>query len=56
MKLSAPPKAIFWISFVLAIIAVLSIVIAIPFLSGIAIWILLAAFVLLALGNLLKGL
>lgn len=56
MKLTAPSKAIFWLSFILAIIAVLSIIIAIPFLSGIAVWILLVAFVLLFLGNLIKGL
>ena len=56
MKLTAPSKGIFWISFVLAIIAIVSIIITIPFLSGIAVWILLVAFVLLFLGNMIKGL
>ncbi|MBT3319646.1 MAG: hypothetical protein HN389_07755 [Clostridia bacterium] len=55
MKLTVPSKIIFWISFILAIVAVLSIIIAIPFLSGIAVWILLVAYVLLFLGNMIKG-
>jgi hypothetical protein len=53
--LSAPKGIVFWISVILAIVGLLAFLIAIPFLSGIAFWILLVAFILLMLGNLLKG-
>ena len=55
MKLSAPKKVVFWIAVVIAVIALLSVlgVFTIPVLG--AAWTALIAFVLLMLGNVLKG-
>lgn len=55
MKLSAPKKIVFWISVALAAVAVLMTlgVLNLDFIS--AVWVALAAFVLLGLGNVLKG-
>lgn len=53
--LSAPKKWVFWVSLILAIVALIAFFVTIPFLSGIAFWILLVAFILLMLGNLIKG-
>ena len=55
MKLSAPKKIVFWIAIVIAIAAVLMAlgVFSISFIS--AVWVAIIAFVLLALGNVLKG-
>jgi len=54
MKLSAPKQITFYIAVVLAVIALIGYFVAA--LSGIAPWLMLAAFVVLALGNLLEGL
>lgn len=56
MKLNAPKKLVFLIAVIVAIVAVIAAIIPIPFISGISFWLLLGAFVLLVLGNLLKGL
>ena len=56
MKLSAPKFVVFLISVILGAIALISTFIAIPFVSGIAFWILLIAFLLLVAGVMLKGL
>ncbi len=55
MKLSAPKQIIFLISFIIAAVAALMAfgVFSISFIS--ATWVALAAYVLLALGNLFKG-
>ncbi len=55
MKLSAPKKIVFWIAVALAAVAALMAfgVLALDFIA--AVWVALIAFVLLALGNLLKG-
>ncbi|MEX1308242.1 MAG: hypothetical protein AB1Z19_06930 [Eubacteriales bacterium] len=55
MKLSAPKKLVFWIAVALAAVAVLSILLSfsIPVLG--TAWTAIVAFVLLALGNVLKG-
>jgi len=55
MKLSAPKVIVFWISVALAAVALLMElgVLNIGFIS--AVWVALAAFVLLGLGNILKG-
>ena len=55
MKLSAPKKIVFWIALVLAVLALLSAlgVFDLGFIS--AAWLAIVAFVLLALGNILKG-
>ena len=55
MKLSAPKQIVFLISLILAIIAVVSHFVGIPFVSLYQFWILLAGYVLLALGVVLKG-
>ncbi len=56
MKLNAPTKLIFLISAVLAIAAFLSIHVTIPYISGHAFWTMTAAYVVLAAGNIFKGL
>jgi len=57
VELSAPTKIIFLISLILAILGALPLLgIAVPFVGLQAAWSLLAAYVLLALGVLLKGL
>lgn len=55
MKLSAPKTIVFWIALAIAIAAVLMAlgVFSISFIS--AVWVAIIAFVLLALGNILKG-
>lgn len=55
MKLSAPKQATFWIAVILAIVALLG-QLAIAALAPFAFWILLVAFVLLALGAFVPGL
>ena len=57
MNLSAPTKIVFLISLVLAILALLAALnINIPVVSGNAIWVSLLAYVILAAGNMMKGL
>ena len=56
MQLSPPKQVTFWVSVVIALIAVVASFVAIPFLSPYAFWIAILAFVLLALANLLEGL
>jgi hypothetical protein len=56
MKLSEPKVITFIIAVVLGLLAILGAVITIPIISGIAFWLLVVAFILLALGNLLTGL
>ena len=56
MSLSAPTKWVFLVSLFLAIIGFLPLVgIAVPFVTGFSIWMLVAGYVVLALGCLLKG-
>ena len=55
MKLSAPKKTTFWIAVVVALLAVLATIISIPVVSNYTFFFLLAGFVILMLGNLLKG-
>jgi hypothetical protein len=55
MRLSAPKEMTFWIAVVLAILALLG-QLAIAALAPYAFWILLVAFVLLALGTFVAGL
>jgi hypothetical protein len=55
MKLSAPKQTTFWVAVILAIIALLG-QLVIAALAPFTFWILLVAFVLLALGNYLPGL
>lgn len=55
MKLTAPKLVTFWIAVILAIIALLG-QLVIAALAPYAFWIMLIAFVLLALGNFVAGL
>ena len=56
MRLSAPTMPIFIIAVVLAILAVVGTFTAIPFITANAFWVSIVAFVILAVGNLAKGL
>lgn len=53
--LSAPSQVIFLISLALAIIAVLGALVIIPVVTKYAFWIAILAYIVLALGNLMKG-
>jgi hypothetical protein len=56
MKLQAPKTITFWIAVILAVLGLIGAVATVSFLSTYAFWFELVAFVLLALGNLIKGL
>ena len=53
MNLSAPKGITFWIALILAIIALVAFFV--PFIPVPAFWVLLVAFIVLMLGNLIKG-
>ncbi len=53
--LSAPSQVIFLVSLALAIIAVLGALVIIPVVTKYAFWIAILAYIVLALGNLMKG-
>ena len=55
MRLSAPKQIVFLISLILAIVAVIGHFVGIPFVTLYQWWILLAGYVILALGVFLKG-
>lgn len=55
MELSAPTAAVFWISVVIAILALLGFFSVLTFLTPYSFWLAIIAFVLLGLGNLVKG-
>ena len=55
MNLNAPTKIVFIISLVLAVIALIG-ALGVAGIGGYAIWIALAAYVVLAAGNVMKGL
>ncbi len=55
MKLSAPTQIVFLISVALAILAVVSTFVAIPVVSANAFWVAIVAYLVLATGNVLKG-
>ena len=57
MKLSAPKKIVFIISLVAFLLGIVSaFIVTLPIIGGIELWLFIGSFVLLALGNLLKGL
>jgi hypothetical protein len=56
MKLNAPKQITYWIAVILAVLGIIAKLVTIPFLTGIAGWIVIVAFILLALGNVVKGL
>jgi len=55
MRLTPPTKTVFWIATVLAVVALLGNFVAIPFVSANAFWVAFVGFVLLWLGNSMKG-
>jgi len=56
LRLNPPKLVTFWIAVLLALIGVIAAVAPIASLAGYALWLVVAGFVLLALGNLLEGL
>lgn len=54
-KLNAPSQVIFLVSLILAIVAVIGVFVVIPFVTLYAFWIAIVAYVVLALGCVLKG-
>jgi hypothetical protein len=55
MKLSTPTKLVFWLSTVLGVLGILGNFITLPLIGAYSFWLLAAGFVLLWLGNVLKG-
>jgi len=55
-RLNAPKLITFWIAVLLALIGVIAQVAPIASLAGYALWLVVAGFLLLALGNLFEGL
>ncbi|MBN2554610.1 MAG: hypothetical protein JXA97_01620 [Anaerolineales bacterium] len=55
MRLSQPTRNVFYISVALGVIGLIAKVITIPILSPFAFWLVAIGFVLLVLGNVLKG-
>lgn len=55
MKLNAPTMVVFLISLILAILALIGVFVAIPFVSLYAFWFAIIAYIVLALGCVLKG-
>jgi len=56
MKLSAPQQITWWIALIVGVVGILAHLGIIAVLSGFAFWLVAAAFVLLILATLLKGL
>ncbi len=56
MKLNAPKKNLFWVTVVLAVLALIGTFVSVPLLSAWAFWLLLVAYVVLVIGNVMKGL
>jgi hypothetical protein len=55
MQLSAPKQVTFWVAVVVALVGLVSSFVAIPVLSGFALWILVLGFIILAAGCMLEG-
>ena len=56
MKLSAPKQITFWIAVAIAVLGVIAKLVSIPLLSREPGWLVVIAFIVLALGNLIDGL
>ena len=56
MKLSAPKQVTFVVAVVLAVLGILATLVQIPVLSGLALWLVVIGFVVLAAGCLVTGL
>lgn len=55
MKFSPPTKLVFWITVALAALGLIGSLVTIPVISGLAFWIVLAAYIVLAASLLIKG-
>ena len=55
MNLSPPTTAVFIISVVLAVLAIIGTFVAIPVISANAFWVAMIAYIILAVGNLFRG-
>jgi threonine/homoserine/homoserine lactone efflux protein len=55
MNLSQPKQLTFWIAVILAVLGVLAQLVTIPVLSGIAFWLVVIGFIILLIGNMVKG-
>lgn len=55
MKLSPPKHVTFYIAVILAVLGIIGSFVSIPVLSGLAFWLVVAGFVVLAAGNLIDG-
>ena len=56
MNLSAPTTPVFIISLILAVLAVIGVFAAIPLITPNAFWVAIIAYILLAIGNVARGL
>lgn len=55
MKLSTPTNLVFWIATVMAALGLIGSLVTLPFVSTYAFWFVVIGFVLLWLGNVMKG-
>lgn len=55
MKLSKPTNTIFWIATILAALGIIGSLVTLPFISQYALWFVIVGFILLWLGNTMKG-
>ena len=55
MRLTPPTKNVFWLSVILAALGLIAVFVSIPFVSANAFWFVLVGYVLLFLGNTMKG-
>lgn len=55
MKLTPPTKIVFWISVLLAVLGLVGRYMSVPFLSDYYFYFVLVGYIVLALGNILKG-
>lgn len=55
MRLNPPKKMTWYLSLILAVISLVSFFVVIPVLSGVSYWIMGAAWLILFLGNFIKG-
>ena len=55
MNLSPPTTAVFIISLILAVLAIIGTFVAIPLISANAFWVAIIAYIILAVGNVFRG-
>ena len=56
MSLNAPKNATFYVAVVLAVLGLLGTIVTIPVVTGMAFWLVVIGFIVLAAGNLVSGL